>query len=247
MSLLTKIQSTINLLERRGEYTLAAKLYPIATDAAFIEEQQYLINQFKKAHHDLNSLKSNLETYGFITAASDVDIIQRDIEAKLISFSKEDPISSVLSSYKILHKLASAQKNDNNLYKTLEQIVQDESLPEAEIIKSIQGLLLGLPEQEKASLVYQLEKDYNLTFPLQKIAKEKDKKQQEDECLLNAESLEEREKCIVPKKSLKMHHSYPTSPSIWSGWSYESPVPYQQQNQLNFWSLAGLKPFTKRS
>jgi hypothetical protein len=28
---------------------------------------------------------------------------------------------------------------------------------------------------------------------------------------------------------------------MWSGFSYQTPIPYQQSSQLNFWSLAELE------
>lgn len=251
MKLLNAIHKAIRELEKSGRTDVAAELYQFATDAALLEEHKYFLARLNSVKASLVDLQDNLDIYGFVEASSQIDAIQRDLDARLISFSEANPIDSVLHSYRLLHRIASRNviATNEDLLIRLEKIVEDETLSEREILQAVHKQLLGLPEHEKKNILYVLAKEHNLSLPVEKLAHviDVEEDEDEDECLTNAKTLKERENCLAPdpKTDLKMFHSFPQAPNMWSGFTYEAPVPYQQSNQLNFWSIASHSPFTR--
>lgn len=91
--------------------------------------------------------------------------------------------------------------------------------------------------------------------PLVKKIKQKQAKVPEDKLIENPKSEEEKEhnrKYIektlkhyysLPeeeRKNFKLPTSFPSQPYMWGGFAFEAIVPYQQRNQLNYWSLASV-------
>lgn len=244
--MLDKICKIANSLKEQGDYRAASVLYSIVTDIALQEERFHFATAYEKAHIQMKALHTQLRTSGLQRLASEVDVIARDLEHKAIAFSVEDPIQTVLHSYKAMHKLASTDKYASGSQTALQEaidLVESESVPDSALPEHIKAITLGLTEQEKHDILYVLEKDYNLTLPLEKIAKGKKKakpKTKEQDCLEHADTPKERSECLEDHESprLKMERSWPTAPNMWSGFAYEAVIPYHQNSQLNFWSLA---------
>lgn len=243
--MLDRICNIANDLRNRGHYKAASVLYSIATDLAIQEELEYLSNSFEAKHLEMKTLQAQLNAVGLQRLAAEIDIIARDLEQKAIAFSVEDPIQTVLHSYKTIHKVASIQKKASPTELALQDIidlVESETVPDSELPQHIKTMTLGLSEQAKRDILYVLEKDHNLALPLEKIAKKPKKhlpKTDEEQCLEEAETPKEKSECLDNHKPhLKMERSWPSAPSMWSGFAYEAIVPYHQNSQLNFWSIA---------
>jgi hypothetical protein len=238
---LDKICNLANNLREKNHYKAASVLYSIATDLALQEEKEYLTQTYEQAHSAMKALSTKLRASGLKRLASEVDIIARDLELKTVAYSVEDPIETVLHSYKVIHKLASSPRIASANYDEIIDLVESESVPDHELPEKIKSLMLGFTEQEKRNILYILEKDYNLSISLNKVAKKKKphKKTAEQECLEDAKDTKDRAQCLDQEESkLKMEHSWPSAPSMWSGFAYEAVIPYHQNSQLNFWSLA---------
>lgn len=243
--MLDQICEIVNELKEQGNYRVASVLYSIVTDLALQEERQHFAHAYEKASIEMQTLQAKLQASGLQRLASEIDVIARDLEQKAIAFSVEDPIQTVLHSYKTIHKVASIQKKASPTELALQDIidlVESETVPDSELPQHIKTMTLGLSEQAKRDILYVLEKDYNLTLPLEKIAKKPKKhlpKTDEEQCLEEAETPKEKSECLDNHKPhLKMERSWPSAPSMWSGFAYEAIVPYHQNSQLNFWSIA---------
>lgn len=248
MNLLDKITKLASDSLEREDYSLHALLSRIATDLAFAETNQHFIKQFKKAEANIAQMQKELADAHMYKMSEELDIIAQDIKNKLLVFSKEDPIESVLDSYKMIHKIAKVEKSSNVMQEILDL---SETLPEPEFIKELQLRTTGMTLNDKKNLLYVLDKDRAIEIPLEKIAKEL--RVEEDEFIRKPKSKKDHEhnkKAL--KKILKEYRtlpdderekfqlpaSFPSEPAIWSGFAYESSIPYQQSSQLNFWSLA---------
>lgn len=247
MNLLDKVQHLANKSRETENYKLAAILRSIATDLALIESHRYMKARFISAKIEADEIKADLKKMHMYKLADELDVIARDLESKIIQFSAEDPIEAVLSSYSLIHKIARTESQPNNFQEILE-IANNEDLSDDEIAHEIKKMTLGLPLNDKKNISYILEKDYNISIPLEKIATFGEP---EEEMIENPKSKEqiEHNRRIVKEKVKKMQEvptnnkdkwmeSFPSSPSIWSGFAYEAIVPYQQSSQLNYWSLA---------
>lgn len=229
-------------LKDEGLFKEASVLYSVITDLAIHEERRYIRSQLAFAFQKMKKLSTKLSISGHQHLANEADVIAKDIESRMTAFSVDSPIESVLHSYKVIHRLAQNTRPTNNVMQEVRDLVESELIPDSELPKHIKQMTLGLTEQEKRDILYMIEKDYNLSIPVEKIAKktEKEEKQaEEDKCLEKAFTPEERAKCLEGKEpKLKMERSWPSAPSMWSGFAYEAVVPYHQNNQLNFWSIA---------
>lgn len=246
MNILDKIEKLANKAREVDNYQLAAVLTRIATDVGFVETKRYFIKRFKVAQTEITKMQKELSDAHMYKLSEELDVIARDIESRIITFSAEDPIEAVLDSYKIIHKVAktaSAPKMQEIL-----AIAEREDLTDAEIASEVKMQTMGMPEQDKQNIFYVLEKDYNIGIPTEKTARSefiKDPKTAEDKKhnhdLINKviedyDGLPEDE-----RKKYKLPASFPSESYIWSGFAYESPIPYQQSSQLNYWSLASKK------
>lgn len=255
MNLLDKVQKLALQSREMENHKLSSLLYVIAMDIALVESNRYLQGQLKTAIAEAKKVKSDLESIHMYKLSEELDIIGRDLEAKLIQFSSEDPIQSVLNSYQIIHKLAQVKEEPAVNMKDILSIAEDDSFSDDQIATEIKKRTMGLPLEDKENIIYILEKDYNLSIPLEKIAtKTQDGEEvDEDELIKNPKTEEEADhnKKLVHEKIKKMEQlpdsdkdkdkwmsSFPEQPSTWGGFAYEAIVPYQQSNQMNFWSLA---------
>jgi len=246
---LDKVQKFANDLRLEGKYREASVLYPIITDLALYEEKEYLLTQFKKSYTKMKTLSSNLEKIKMYRLAKEIDIIAQDIEKKIIFFNTLDPIQSVLDSYKALHRISSINKKAINEKDIVEEIIDEidqKELKYNEVLQLIKDKMVGLSEQQENNITYILEKDYNMTLDklASKKSKKKNKKTPEELCLEKAETLEERVDCIRDDEKaleLELYRSFPAGPTMWSGFSYEAIIPYNQSSQLSYWSLANKK------
>ncbi len=240
--MLDKLCSIANSFKEQANYRAASILYSIITDIALQQEKESLKEAHNKALHNIKKLQAQLSSSGLHRLAREVDTIARDLELKTVAYSVEDPIETVLHSYKVIHKLASSPRIASVNYNDIIDLVESEAFSDHELPQKIKSLMLGFTEQEKQNILYILEKDYNLSISLNKVAKKNkpSKKTPEQECLEDAKETKDRAQCLdkedVPK--LKMEHSWPSAPSMWSGFAYEAVIPYHQNSQLNFWSLA---------
>jgi len=214
-----------------------------------VESNQHIQKQLKIAKVEAEKVKEELISLQLFKLAKEVDIIARDIESKMVQFSVEDPIDAVLSSYTLIHKIANINEEPTINVQEILSIADNEDLTEKEIIQEIKNRVLGLPLDDIKNILYILEKDYNLLIPLEKIATPNKRKiipeaKTQDDKEHNKEIIEEiiegyrDERKKTKKDEGKWYQSFPSAPSTWSGFSYQTPIPYQQSNALNFWSLA---------
>lgn len=262
-TLLDKITTLANAYKAEDNYRLASLLSKIAVDVALVESNQHIIAQFKKAKLDAIKTSSELKQMHLHKLAEQVDIIAKDLESRIIQFSSEDPIQSVLSTYALIHKIAKIN-NDNSNEVDIQEILAlaDQDASDEEITKELKAKTLGLSLNDKKNILYILEKDYNLSIPLEKIANFGEEKKEEEPVEFQSlqfikdpttpEQKEHNKKVLEKiKEDQKIEssredgsewvHSFPSAPSIWSGFSFQTPIPYQQSSQLNFWSLAELE------
>lgn len=179
--LLDKIITLANTYRAKENYKLANLLSKIAVDVALVESNQHIIVQFKKAKLDAISTSNELRQMHLHKLAEQVDIIAKDLESRIIQFSSEDPIQSVLSTYALIHKIAKIN-NDNSNEVDIQEILAlaDQDASDEEITKELKIKTLGLSLNDKKNILYILEKDYNLSIPLEKIANfGKEKKEEE--------------------------------------------------------------------
>lgn len=254
MNLLDKVTKFASQLRSEGNYRAAEVLYPIITELAAFEELNSRKKRLKHARSELNQMRSDLLKVGLRRLAADIDIIAQDLERKIIFFDTNNPIQSVLDSYKVLHRVASTSSMDTS--QEILDLAEDDTLSDLKLVDKIKKYMLGLTLDEKKNILYVLEKDYNLSIPLEKVAfgseKAEKKKRYEteskeeieiNECLEEAKNAEERAKCLQSddKFQFPMAKSFPAGPSIWSGFAYEAIIPYSQSSQVNYWSLASEK------
>jgi len=244
---LTRIIKLANKAQESGDYSLSRILSKIALDVALVDSNNYIKKQLKIAHWEAENIKKELKNLQMKKLSEEVDIIAQDLEARIIQFEASDPLEAVLDSYNLLHKVASANRQASGIQDVVE-IAEDKTLTDDQIIEEIKRKTLGNTLNDKKNILYILEKDYNISIPLDKIASKK----KEDKLVTNPKTKQEKAKNReIIKKILdeeygedidadrfKWTSSYTSAPSIWQGFSFETPVPYQQHNQLNFWSLA---------
>lgn len=248
MNLLNKITKLASESLEREDYTLHALLSRVATDLAFVETNRHFIKQFKKAQTEISQMKKDLSGAHMYKLSEELDVIARDIENKILLFSREDPIESVLNSYKLVHKIARVEEPQVIMKEILDIA---ETMPEPEFIRELQKRTMGMTLNDKKNLLYVLDKDMAIEIPLEKIATSIDV--EHDEFIRNPKTKEDHEhnkkalkKILKEYRSLpdeerenfKLPASFPSEPYIWSGFAFETSVPYQQSSQLNFWSLA---------
>ena len=254
MNILDKVQKLALESREMGNHQLTSLLYSVAMDVALTESNRYLQGQLKTAIAETKRVKSDLESIHMYKLSEELDVIGRDLEARLIQFSAEDPIQAVLNSYQIIHKIAQVKEEPTVNIRDILSIAEDDSLSDEELATEIKKRTMGLSVEDKQNILYVLEKDYNISIPLEKIAaisQEDAHEVSESDLIKNPKTKEQKEhnKKLVEKKINEIGkpskdnkdqwmQSFPSSPSIWSGFAYEAIVPYQQSNQMNFWSLA---------
>lgn len=246
--MLNKIQKLANQCRLEGNYKGASVLCKIATDLALHEQKDYICNQLKIAKSNLSNLKSDLESLYLFKLSTNVDIIAQDIENQLIAFSAEDPIQAVLTSYSLIHKVAFIDPQSEDILAVVSQIMEDDNVPDSEIVNRVKKLTLGLPIEDKKSILYILDKEYNFQIPLDKIANTIKEKLEDKTTPSEEQKAKTKNKINEVKKDYKDKvkkdeddHpplTFPSEPPMWGGFSYQAIVPYQQSSQINFWSLA---------
>ena len=251
--MLDNIIKLANKARESENWPLARTLSKIAVDVALVESNEYLIKQFKIAQWEAENIKAELKGLQMNKLSEEVDIIARDLESQVIQFEMSDPLEAVLDSYKLLHRVAGVKTSSSNLREVL-ALAEDDSLSDDQLAEEIQKKTMGYTLNDKKNLLYVLEKDYNVSIPLEKIAKF-DEDEEKHKLTIPPKTEEDKKKNreIVKKileeeygedeeaDKFKWKSSFPSAPSIWSGFAYEAIVPYQQHNQLNYWSLASKK------
>lgn len=248
-NLLDKITTLASRARSSGDYKLAAVLSRVATDIGFVETSRYFIKQFKTARAEVGKMQKELTDAHLYKLSEELDVIARDLENKIIAFEAEDPIEAVLDSYKIIHKVAKTQKQSSHMQEIL-NLADNDDLTDEQLTEEIKRQTMGMPLNDKKNILYVLEKDYNISIPLEKVAfannefiknpKTKAEKKHNnkivEKVMKEYYSLPEKE-----RSDFKFPASFPSQPYIWSGFAYEAIIPYQQSSQLNYWSLASKK------
>jgi len=245
--MLNKIHKLANQCRLEENYKGASVLCKIATDLALYEQKDYMCNQLIIAKASLSNLKKDLDSLYLFKLSSNIDVIAKDIENQIIVFSAEDPLQAVLTSYSLIHKLAFVDPKSDSVLPIVLQMMEDDSISDIEIIDRVKKLTLGLPLEDKKSILYVLDKEHNFQIPLDKIAnslkdKLKDKyppsEQETKKIKDKIKQTKEESATDAKKKDEHTNLAFPSNPPMWGGFSYEAIVPYQQSSQLNFWSLA---------
>ena len=170
MNLLDKIEKLAKEVGAAEDYQLLDVLTRIAMDVSLVETQRHFIKQFKIAQTKIAKMKSDLSKAQLYKLSEDLDIIARDLEKQIITFSAEDPIAAVLDSYKILHKVADTS-NSSKIQEIL-AFAEREDLSYAEKIKEIESRVMGLPDQTRENIYYVLDKDHNMQISQYKTARQ---------------------------------------------------------------------------
>lgn len=254
MDTIDKILKLAQQAREKQDYKICAALTKVAVDVGFADTHKYLLKQLKTAHIEVKKMQKQMNDSLLFKSANDLDAIAKDLEQRIIVFEMQDPIESILSSYKMIHKIAktSSPDSDPTTVSKVRDLVETSDLPDSELIKQIEKLTMGLPLVDKQNLAYLLEKEYNLTIPFEKLAR-----LDHDQALIkNPETEEEKQhnKQLVDKilekyrtlskeerEKFKLPSSFPSEPYMWSGFAYEAIVPYEQSSQVNYWSLASNK------
>ena len=108
--------------------------------------------------------------------------------------------------------------------------------------------------EDKKNIYYILEKDYQIELPLERFAskfnseiikkklevkpEQNIKEEQKNKAKSEKAKQDYNKKLEKDKEDYTWNSSFPSSPPMWGGFSYQAIVPYQQSNQINFWSLA---------
>lgn len=260
------ILRTANQAREEENYKIATLLCSIAMDYALLEERNNEILQLKQAIKETEEIKSELIEVGLLKIAGEIDLIAKDLESKLIEFESQDPIEAVLSSYALIHKVAQVQTSENPMTEKIKAILEKaetEVYDEGELEKLLLEEIKDFSDEDKRNILYILDKDYQLDLDLTKQASKFDKKTIEDKLKFDPSMLSEEEKDRISEKSKeikKQFHdkemqdeedyvwrgSFPSSPPMWGGFSYQAIVPYQQTSQINFWSLASEESLLRR-
>lgn len=260
------ILRTANQAREEENYKIATLLCSIAMDYALLEERNNEILQLKQAIKETKEIKSELIEVGLLKIAGEIDLIAKDLESKLIEFESQDPIEAVLSSYALIHKVAQVQTSENPMTEKIKAILEKaetEVYDEGELEKLLLEEIKDFSDEDKRNILYILDKDYQLDLDLTKQASKFDKKTIEDKLKFDPSMLSEEEKDRISEKSKeikKQFHdkemqdeedyvwrgSFPSSPPMWGGFSYQAIVPYQQTSQINFWSLASEESLLRR-
>lgn len=242
-----KIKQLANYYREKGNYKFAAALCKISTDLALYEQKQEIVSDLQEKLANITSYKRKLKACHLHKQADQLDVIAKDLEAKLIAFSAEDPIQAVLTSYSLIHKIALNSQESNEAYQQL-KLLADSDATDQEIINKAKTLLLGLPESDKREVLYLLEREFNLTIPFEKVAntiqekleidlmseEQKEKNKRKSKEVLDEAKKEQKK----DEESESFRRSFESSPPMWSGFAYQAIVPYQQSSQINYWTLA---------
>lgn len=256
--LFEKLQKLANQAREAGHFKEASLFSNLVVDLGIITQRENILVQHKKALEEINNLRKSAKELRLKKLADQLDIIARDLENKVISFSVDTPIEAVIESYKAIHKVAQ-RKQDEDILQQVVLLVEDPNLTDENSIQEIRKLMIGLPVNEKQRILYILEKDYNFEIPLEKVAmkahekyelEEKKKIQEERERFLEKKTFKDKASLLKEDPDAPEFHidkSFPTAPNIWSGFAFEGTVPYSQNSQLNYWTLASkkLKPIEK--
>jgi len=260
------IFKTANLAREKEDYRLASFLSSIAVDCALLEERKQESNNTRLALNEALTAKTELLDLGLLKLAGELDLIAKDLEAQLIKFESEDPIEAVLSSYALIHRIASIDSIEDPSAGKIKQILEKaetEVYEDDELERILLEELKSFSDEDKKNILYILEKDYGLELDLKKEAAHFDSKTIEEKLKHDPSKLskEQKEKLNQKSKETKeeFHNkeeqdeedyvwrgSFPSSPPMWGGFSYQAIVPYQQTSQINFWSLASEEAILKR-
>jgi hypothetical protein len=237
--MLNEILKVANEARESGDFRAFKLLSKVAVELGLVESHKALIIKLKLAHKQILAKQKQLEDAKLFKFAAELDVIARDLDAQIITFQAEDPISAVLDSYKIIHRIAKEQGSTTNLFAELSKLVESEELSDEQLIQEIKTKTLGLPTNKIMDTLYLLNKEYNLNIPLSKIA---------DSSFEDIKTRRRRRiKQIIEQLSslpkdeqgkFDFTASFPSQPHMWSGFAYQATVPYQQSNALNFWTLA---------
>lgn len=247
--MLNAILKVANEARRSGDLRAFRCLSKVAVELGLLESHQHLISNLKLAHKNILTKKKQLEDANLFKFAAQLDVIARDLDAQIITFQSEDPISAVLDGYKIIHRVAKAPSS-SNVVKDLSKLIEKENLSDEELIKEVKTQTLGLPVNKIMDILYLLNKEYNLSIPLSKVANTTSvsiddvKKKRRLKVKQIIEQLSSLPKDARGKFDFAA--TFPSQSHMWSGFAYQTTVPYQQSNSLNFWTLANNNNILKR-
>lgn len=253
--LIEDIQKICQRAKLENNFKLASVGNSILVDLAIDHQRDKIIEKYSKALDKVNSIRNSTRSINLVKISKDLDIIARELEEKIALFSTDSPIDAVLTSYKVLHRLANEKQSEDPLSLAI-SLAEDPNITDREMITKLRPILLGLPINEKQKILYVLEKDHNLVIPLEKVAFKayedfQEKKQEE----IREEREENKKKTFKERSNdlkseldipeIDLERSFPTAPTIWSGFAFEGIIPYHQNSQVNFWTLAKKKAIDK--